>query len=447
MTQGLASRLLPKLGRNLSRPSKRAQTRRIEARTIAGPYGYTQAKALIFSEYGEPKDVLQSVSCVPPPPPPLAVGSFQFKANTSPQNRLHSHSISPSLPPSQLILRTLAAPINPADINTIQGTYGAKPSFTSALGAQPPAAVPGNEGVFEVLATGSSSSSADGAIQKGDWVIPAKSAFGTWRTHIQADISDVLKIPKDGLSPVQAATVSVNPCTAYRILRSYGPQKEAAADEGLPMRPLELGSGEFFIQNGANSGVGRAAIQLGRAWGLRSINIVRERASPDETAALKDELRALGATHVFTDAEFLQGSFRKTLDEVTRGARPVGLALNCVGGPSAAALAKALGEGGTLVSYGGMGRKGFAVPLGLQIFKEVRSVGFWLTKWNERDPEGRKHAVEYLLDLTRKGNFRDAPVEEVPWEWKTEVEGLRDAVGRGMEGFRGKKGVFVFGET
>lgn len=30
-----------------------------QKRWMSGPYGYTQAKALVFSEYGEPKDALR----------------------------------------------------------------------------------------------------------------------------------------------------------------------------------------------------------------------------------------------------------------------------------------------------------------------------------------------------------------------------------------------------
>lgn len=36
-------------------------------------------------------------------------------------------------------------------------------------------------------------------------------------------------------------------------------------------------SGSTIIQNGANSGVGRAVIQLAAAWGIQTINIVRDR--------------------------------------------------------------------------------------------------------------------------------------------------------------------------
>ncbi len=60
----------------------------------------------------------------------------------------------------------IAAPINPADINMIQGVY--------PIGPQLPA-VGGNEGVGEVLATGSEVK--DLAVK--DWVLPAKPGFGT----------------------------------------------------------------------------------------------------------------------------------------------------------------------------------------------------------------------------------------------------------------------------
>lgn len=36
-------------------------------------------------------------------------------------------------------------------------------------------------------------------------------------------------------------------------------------------------AGDTMIQNGANSGVGESVIQLAAAWGVKTINIVRER--------------------------------------------------------------------------------------------------------------------------------------------------------------------------
>lgn len=356
--------------------------------------------------------------------------------------RLHTYSISPSLSSKSVLLRSLAAPINPADINTIQGTYGSQPSFTSLIGTPTPSAIPGNEGVFEVLATGDSSS----LIRKGDWVIPAVSQFGTWRTHAVADLDEVLKINKEGLRATQAATISINPSTAYRILRTYGPS--SGLDKGLGMRPLEVGSGEWFIQNGANSGVGRAAIQLGKLWGLRSINIIRERSSPEATEALKRELLSLGADIVVTETQFLSREWRDQLAEITnKGREQIGLGLNCVGGKSATALARSLSEGATMVSYGGMAKQPVALPVGLLIFKDIRFVGFWLSRWNHQDPIGRRHMIDYIVDIIREGKFQDVPLNEVEWAWETDISALTEEVQGGLQGFRKGKGIFVFGDT
>lgn len=389
---------------------------RTAVRHKSGPYGYTQAKALVFSKPGEPKEALS----------------------------LHTHSISPSIPSNSVLVRSLAAPINPADINTVQGTYGAKPPMTSLIGTAEPSAVPGNEGVFEVVSLGDSSSS----LKKGDWVIPAVSQFGTWRTHAVAEADKFLRVDSEGLTPLQVATVSVNPCTAYRLLRSYGPSAGFGKPSVGGMSPLEPGSGGWFIQNGANSGVGRAAIQFGRLWGLRSINVVRERDTPEATDALRRELTDLGADVVVTESEFLGRGWRDQLADITRGGREeIGLGLNCVGGKSATSIARSLGEGGSVVSYGGMARQPVALPVGLLIFKDIRFLGFWLSKWNERDVPGRKHMIDDILNLIRAGKFRDVPFDEVKWDWDTEEETLRKAVQGGLEGFRKGKGVFVFGET
>ena len=164
-----------------------------------------------------------------------------------------------------MVLRMLTAPINPADINQIQGVYPSKPPFTTNLGTTTPAAVPGNEGAAEVVGVGSNVKS----VQKGDWVIMAHTNQGTWRTHLVLDESQVTRIEdKSGLTPLQVGTVSVNPTTAYRMLRDF-------ATWGYR-------GDEWFVQNGANSGVGRAAVQLGREWGIKSINVIRGREDKGE---------------------------------------------------------------------------------------------------------------------------------------------------------------------
>lgn len=330
-------------------------------------------------------------------------------------------------------------------MNTIQGTYGVRPAFDAMIGTAEPAAIPGNEGCFEVVKVGSGVKT----LKPGDWVLPASTGMGTWRTHALVESADasLIRIP-DGeegtLTPVQAATVSVNPCSAHRMLRDF---VDLVGLSVQAYRTGEADGGAWFIQNGANSGVGRAAIQLGALAGLRSVNVVRERGTPEATEALRRELLGLGATAVVTESEFLDRGFASRLrEEWTRGAGPM-LGLNCVGGRSATQMARVLGEGGTMVTYGAMSKQPVTLPTGLLIFKDVRFRGFWLSRWADRDREAKRKTIEEILALIRAGKFRDAPMDEVRWDWDTDEETLKAAVQGTLQGFRKGKGVFVFGDT
>ena len=128
----------------------------------------------------------------------------------------------------------------------MQGVYGITPKLP---------AIAGNEGVGVVTAVGGNVQ----GIKAGDWVIPSNNGFPTWQTEIVADQQDVLKVPND-IPASYAATISVNPCTAYRMLKDF----------------VQLQPGDVIIQNGANSMVGQAVIQLAREMGVKTINIVRE---------------------------------------------------------------------------------------------------------------------------------------------------------------------------
>ncbi|KAJ0415550.1 hypothetical protein BJY00DRAFT_293337, partial [Aspergillus carlsbadensis] len=372
-----------------------------EGRRYISAYGYTQAKALVYSKYGEPRDVIQ----------------------------LHKHSIS-APHGTQVNLRLLAAPLNPADVNQIQGVYPSKPPFETTLGTQEPSAIAGNEGAFEVIATGSDVKS----LSKGDWVIMKRTGQGTWRTHAQLDESQLIKIEdQTGLSPLQVSTVSVNPVTAYRMIKDFCDWDWMRAGE------------EWLIQNGANSGVGRAAIQLGKEWGIKTLNVVRERKTPEETEELKQELKDLGATAVVTESELLSGEFRNIVKELTRhGKEPIRLALNCVGGKNATALAKVLAPGSHMVTYGAMSKQPVALPSGLLIFKNLVFDGFWVSRWGDKNPQLKENTIKDILQLTRAGKFQDIPVEEAKWSWNTEGPELAASVQGTLSGYRSGKGLLRF---
>ncbi|ERF69487.1 hypothetical protein EPUS_01816 [Endocarpon pusillum Z07020] len=366
-------------------------------------YGYMQSKALVYSTHGEPRDKLH----------------------------LHTYSISPPTRTS-ITLRMLAAPINPADVNQIQGSYPSKPPLGTALGTSVPSAVGGNEGVAEVLATGGECKT----VGKGDWVIMKRTGMGTWRTHMQVDEGEVMKIPnKEGLSALQVGTVSVNPVSAYRMVKDY------VDWSAFGLRDKE----EWLIQNGANSGVGRAAIQFAKQWGIKSLNVIRERPG---WKALKSELEDLGATKVVTESTLMERSFKDQVAEWTKSGRePIRLGLNCVGGKNATALAKLLSPDAQMVTYGAMSKQPTLLPTGLLIFNNITFSGFWVSKWSDRHAREKQQTVEDILNMMREGSFKDVPVQELLWDRGTKEEQLKEAVQGTLEGYRKGKGVFLFGET
>ncbi len=92
-----------------------------------------------------------------------------------------------------------------------------------------------------------------------------------------------------------------------------------------------------MIQNAANSGVGRAVIQLCKSMGVKTINVVRNR--PD-IGELKTELIDLGADFVLTQEELATAKTREWLQ--SDPAVKISLGLNCVGGRAATEMARSL---------------------------------------------------------------------------------------------------------
>ena len=125
---------------------------------------------LMFNEIGSPCDVLKVVTAL----------------------------LRPSdLPAGQVLVKMLAAPINPADLNTIEGTYGIQPELP---------ATPGIEGCGEVVA------SQDDTFRAGDRVIFLRRS-ATWASHAVVSASSLFGVPEK-IDPLQAAMLKVNPATA-----------------------------------------------------------------------------------------------------------------------------------------------------------------------------------------------------------------------------------------
>jgi trans-2-enoyl-CoA reductase len=150
---------------------------------------------------------------------------------------LHKHLL-PDMKPQDVHVRFLAAPINPADCNQVEGAYPIKPPFTTSLESKEPVAVGGNEGVAEVIALGDQVKD----LSVGDKVVMAQAGRGTWRTHAALPASDVQLLPgfNDKVSLVHAATLTVNPSTAYRMLKDFVPLQEGEFGDAICLQVINV---------------------------------------------------------------------------------------------------------------------------------------------------------------------------------------------------------------
>src|ERR1700755_275070 len=163
----------------------------------------------------------------------------------------------------EVVVEMQAAPINPADLNAIEGKYPGKRDVP---------AVPGFEGSGIVSELGENVSK----LTIGSLVILPHD-LGTWREACAVRAEQLVVVPSE-VDPVQASMLKINPLTAWRLLHGY----------------VELAKGEWIIQNAANSAAGRAVIQIARELGFRTVNLIRRE-------ELIEELTKAGGNVVLLD--------------------------------------------------------------------------------------------------------------------------------------------------
>lgn len=285
-----------------------------------------------------------------------------------------------------------------------KGNYGASKSLP---------AIPGNECVAEVLECGPDVKT----LKAGDHVIAYTNLLGTWRTHANFAEKDIYRVPKE-LDPVHAATLTVNPPTAFRMLKDFVPLK----------------ANDTVIHNGANSGVGQAIFQLCKLWNINCVGVVRDR---PELPQLIEYLKSLGATEVLTEEQMRTTALFKS----GQLKRPK-LALNTVGGKSATELLRQLDHRGVLVTYGGMSREPVTIPTSALIFKQISLHGYWMSQWvtDHKGDGQRENMYDELIQLMVAGAIK--PVVHK----KVSLDDYKDVLAGAMniKGMAGHKLIFDF---
>src|ERR1700751_597278 len=195
-------------------------------------------KAIQIARFGRPADVLQAAD-VPDIGAPAA---------------------------GEVVIAVEASPINQYDLLMIAGGSGYRPRLPAIMGT---------EGAGRVVAVGAGVKH----LKEGDrTLVPFLTP--TWTERIKTDAAWLRPLPPGDIN--QFAMMGVNPPTAYLLLTDI----------------VKLPRESWVIQNGANSGVGRAAIAIATSLELRTVNIVRR----DEVVA---EMKALGGDGVLVDGSDL----------------------------------------------------------------------------------------------------------------------------------------------
>ena len=245
--------------------------------------------------------------------------------------------------PDEVVIAIEATPIHAGDLKNIEGepimVRHVEPGEDLVVSLPQ---VPGIEGVGRVVAVGSSVTE----VSEGQRVfLPIQ--CGSWRERIRVKAAEIYPAPEG--DPIQLALL-VNALTA-----------ELALTDIVPLQ-----SGDWILQNCANSNVGRALIPLARRRGIRTINVVRRR----EAIA---ELERLGGDVVLEDGPDLAARVAKA----TKG-QSITLALDGVAGDATGRLAECLSDSGTLANYGLMSGQPCKIPSWILLYRNIVLRGYYM---------------------------------------------------------------------
>ena len=340
---------------------------------------------------------------------------------------------------SYIGVKMLYAPVNPADINAIQGVYPSpfkSTAHTRILSNtlynnisfhNPNSTVSGSEGIGVVTHNHHhTNGNSKQRFEEGDIVALTTPSVGTWRSFLITTESSLTKLNHlerttnidDNKQLQNLAPLPQIGGTAYRMLHDF---------------VKDLSPKDVIIQNGGASSVGIMVSQLANAlFKTKVVSIVRR--GPDRTddqwkqlcQYLKNEGKC---AYVVQEERLLHDDTKKQamkeLQEVLyelSGSKEGGgekilprLGLNCIGGPSASIVARCLSHHGTMVTYGGMSKQGIVVPTGNMIFKDLKFVGYWHSRWNiQADVKTKQTMIDKLFKLANDQLIHCPPTYSLP---------------------------------
>lgn len=283
----------------------------------------------------------------------------------------------PSAEPGEVIIAVKAAGVNYPDTLIIRDLYQFKPSRPFA---------PGSEvaGVIEEVGEGVTH------LTVGDRVAAMVGAFGGFAAYARCEAGAVMPI---GDMPFDtAAGFAMTYGTSYYALTTRAQAK----------------AGESLLVLGAAGGVGSAAIEIGKALGLKVVAAV----SSDDKAAF---CRDLGADETVIYPRDLDKDAQRELGKALKGACPGGydIIYDGVGGAYAEPALRAIGwEGRYLVVGFPAGIP--SLPLNLTLLKSCQIMGVFWGAAVMRDPAANVERMSTIQDMIRTGTLNPQITEKYP---------------------------------
>jgi putative PIG3 family NAD(P)H quinone oxidoreductase len=254
--------------------------------------------------------------------------------NEGPEGVRFAEVAAPEPGPDEVRVKVKATALNRADLLQTMGMYPAPPGA--------PTDIPGLEYAGEVDAVGARVR----RWKAGDRVMGLVGG-GAWAEQLVAHEREVIAMP-EGMSFSDAAALPEAFATAFDALVLQG---------GMTI-------GTEVLVHAIASGVGTAALQLGKLYGARVVGTGRNQAKLDRAVKLGLERPVLVS----------EGHFSAKVKQLTAG-RGVDLALDLVGGDWFAETVDAMAPRGTIMLVGLVAGVSAEVPLRSVLTKRLQLIG------------------------------------------------------------------------
>lgn len=208
---------------------------------------------------------------------------------------------------------------------------------------------------------------------------------GCWQEVLSVPPERVLPLP-DGMSFEAAAAAPLNYLTGLFAL----------------VRRARAQPGETLLVHGAAGGVGTAAVQLGKALGLRTIAVAGD-------SAKREFALRCGADHAVLSDGWL-AAVREVLGE-----RAVDIVLDPVGSDRMTDSLRSLAPEGRLLVLGFAGGEIPVVKVNRLLLGNTGVLGVASREFFEQRPALVAELWEQLMELWRTGSLADPPVEAYPF--------------------------------